>query len=336
MVADNLRFAIFGAGFWSTFQIPAWFEMDGVQLVALYNRTVSKAEQLAARYNIPRVYSDPEELFKHEQLDFADIVTHEVMHAPLVSLAARYRVPVICQKPMAPDYETCVQMVQVCREAGVPFMIHENFRWQRPMRAVKAALDAGSIGRPYRARIALSHGTLEVAQNQPYLRELEHWALTDMGSHALDVARFFFGEAQSLYCQTYKSGRWVGARGEDIVTVVLRMGDVICNVDLGWVDNPILQIEGTRGTLELRADDTLSVTTDEGATVEKVIYPHHKWADPAYGAIHPSIVDCNSDLLRAIRTGQPAETNGDDNLRTMRLVYASYESAERNEVVHSG
>ena len=213
-------------------------------------------------------------------------------------------------------------------------MIHENFRWQRPIRAAKAALDAGRIGQPYRARIVLSHGTLEVVQNQPYLGQLAHWALTDMGSHALDVARFFFGEAQGLYCQTHKSNRWAGARGEDIVTVVLRMGEVICNVDLGWVDNPLLMIEGTHGTLELRADDTLLIATDTGTTSEKVTYPFYAWADPAYGACHPSIVDCSSDLLRAIRTGQPAETNGDDNLRTMRLVYASYESAERNEVVH--
>jgi predicted dehydrogenase len=224
-------------------------------------------------------------------------------------------------------------MVETCRAAGVPFMIHENFRWQRPIRAAKAAMDAGRIGRPYRGRIVFSHGTLEMAQKQPYLRDLEHWALTDIGSHALDVARYFFGEAQTLFCQTYKSDKWAGARGEDIVTVMLRMGDVICNVDLGWTGDPLLMIEGTQGTLELRSDDTLIVTTESGVHTEKVTYPTYAWADPSYGACHPSIVDCNADLLRAIRTGQPAATDAADNLKTMRLVYAAYDSASQNVAI---
>lgn len=330
---EQLKFAVFGTGYWSTFQIPAWLEIEGVQLVALYNRTVAKAEQLAARYNIPHVYGDPEALLENQQVDFVDIVAHEDVHAPLVSLAAKYGKPVICQKPMGPDYETCVRMVDTCRAAGVPFMVHENFRWQRPIRAVKAALTAGRIGQPYRARIVLGHGPLELVQNQPYLKDLEHWALTDMGSHALDLSRYFFGEAQSLYCQIHKSGKWAGARGEDIVTVVMRMGEVICNVDLGWVDNPVVLIEGTRGTLELRTDDTLVTVDDAGTATEKITYPSYPWADPGYGACHASIVDCNADLLRAIRTGHPAATNAADNLNTVRLVYAAYDSAQRNAVI---
>jgi predicted dehydrogenase len=330
---SDLRCAVFGAGFWSRFQIPAWLEIEGVQLVALYNRTRSKAEALAEKWGIPAVYDDPEELLRKERPDFVDIITHEVTHAPLVDLAAQYGLPVICQKPMGPDYPTCVEMVRRCHEAGVPFMIHENFRYQRTMRAVKQALDEGRIGSPYRARIQLGHGTLEQVSNQPFMKELEHWALTDMGSHALDLARFFFGEAQSLYCQIHRSHKWEGAIGEDIVSVMLRMGEVICVCELGWVDNPIVFIEGTLGTLELRTDDHLTITTDSGVVSRRIFYPWYTWADPSYGPCHPSIVDCSADLLRAIKTGQPPETSGDDNLRTIQLVFAAYDSAERNQVI---
>ena len=41
-----------------------------------------------------------------------------------------------------------------------------------------------------------------VFANQPFLKELEQFILTDLGSHTLDTARFLFGEAESLYCQT--------------------------------------------------------------------------------------------------------------------------------------
>ena len=36
---SSLKFAIFGTGFWSQFQLGAWTELDGVECVALYNRT---------------------------------------------------------------------------------------------------------------------------------------------------------------------------------------------------------------------------------------------------------------------------------------------------------
>ena len=45
----TLRFAVMGTGFWANFQIPAWFEVGGVELVALYNRTRSRAEAMAAK-----------------------------------------------------------------------------------------------------------------------------------------------------------------------------------------------------------------------------------------------------------------------------------------------
>jgi predicted dehydrogenase len=44
-------------------------------------------------------------------------------------------------------------------------------------------------------------------------------------------------------------------------------------------------------------------------------------------------VPCNAHLLDAIKTGRPAETSGEDNLKTMRLVYRAYESAARNAVI---
>ena len=45
---SELKFAALGAGFWAQFQIGAWKEIPGARCVAIYNRTRSKAEALAA------------------------------------------------------------------------------------------------------------------------------------------------------------------------------------------------------------------------------------------------------------------------------------------------
>ncbi len=335
---SDLKFAVMGTGFWSHYQIPAWFEVGGVQLVAVYNRTRSKAERVAEKFNVPRVYGDPEELLQKEDLDFVDIITEVPAHAPFVYLAAKHKVPVICQKPMAPDYETAQKMVQACREAGIPFFIHENFRYQTPMRAVKRLLDEGHIGQPFRARIQFVHG-FPIFENQPFLKTLERFILTDLGSHTLDLARFFFGEPQSLYCQTYRTRDDIA--GEDVATVILRIGDVICNCEMsqstktewGRFPETFVYIEGKKGTIDLGPDYWIRVTTEEGTLSRRYPPPRYDWADPNYDVAHSSMVPIHADFLKAFKTGQPPETSGEDNLKTMRLVYTAYESAERNQVI---
>ncbi|HYO83172.1 MAG TPA: Gfo/Idh/MocA family oxidoreductase, partial [Bryobacteraceae bacterium] len=67
-----LRFALFGAGFWSRFQLAGWRELPGVECVAVYNRTKARAEALAAANGITAIYDDAEALLSREQLDFID------------------------------------------------------------------------------------------------------------------------------------------------------------------------------------------------------------------------------------------------------------------------
>ena len=293
---SDLKFAVLGTGFWSRFQIPAWFEAGGVELVAVYNRTVSKAEQVAAKFGVPRVYGDPEELFQQEELDFVDIITEVPAHAPLVYLAAKYKVPVICQKPMAPDYETAQKMVSACQEAGTPFFIHENFRWQTPLRGLKKVLDEGHIGQPVRTRIEFVHGLEEfVWENQPLLKTLERLALADMGSHIFDMARFLFGEPQSLYCQHFQIRDDILA--EDAASATLKIGDMVCNCEISYSSKTerghfpeiFVFVEGKKGTIELGPDFWVRVTTDEGTHARRHPPPRYDWCDPDYNVVHASI-----------------------------------------------
>src|SRR5438132_98617 len=140
MKSKALRFAIFGAGFWSRYQLAAWQELKGAHCVAVYNRTRPKAEKLAHQFRVPAIYDNPRELLDREKLDFIDVITDVDTHSQFVQLAARCRVAVICQKPMAPTLEDAERMVAVCRQARVPFFIHENWRWQTPIRALKRVI----------------------------------------------------------------------------------------------------------------------------------------------------------------------------------------------------
>ena len=92
---NDLRFAIFGTGFWARFQLAAWRELQGAQCVALYNRTPARAEKLAREFGVPAWYDNPEELLRREQLDFVDIITAVETHSQYVQLAAAHNLAVI-------------------------------------------------------------------------------------------------------------------------------------------------------------------------------------------------------------------------------------------------
>ena len=337
---SNLRYAVFGTGFWSQFQIAAWNEVGGVELAAVYNRTRPKAEAIAERFGVPHVYSDPEELFQTEKLDFVDIITEIDAHAPLVKMAAKYHIPVICQKPMAPSLEVAEEMVAVCQAAGVPFFIHENFRWQAPMRAFKEALNSGAIGRVFRARIDMITG-FPVFKNQPALATLEHFIITDLGSHTLDLARFFFGEASSLYCQTSQVHREI--KGEDVATIMLQTEErATVTIHMAYAENYLERecfpqtrvfVEGEFGSIELDCGNSLRVTTHEGTHARTIPVPFYAWADPNYDIVHASIVPCNANILQDLCGEGKAETTAADNLKTVRLVFASYASAAQAQAI---
>jgi predicted dehydrogenase len=336
---SKLRFAVMGCGFWSQFQIAGWFEVGGVELAALYNRTRSKAEALAQRFGVPAVYDDPEALFANEKLDFVDIITDVSTHSRFVHMAAENGIPVICQKPMAPDLETAEEMVRFCRERGVRFLIHENWRWQYPIRQFKKALEESGVGRPFRARISFCN-SFPVFDNQPFLREVEQFIIADIGSHILDTARFLFGEAKSLYCRTQRINPSI--KGEDVATVIMEMGNnttVVCEMSYAsrleherFPETYILA-ECEHGSVELGPDYWVRVTTADGTLAKRCPPPRYSWADPRYDVVQSSIVPCNADLLRALQTGQPAETEAADNIKTMRLVFGAYESARTGRVV---
>ena len=338
---SELRFAVLGCGFWSQYQIAGWREVGGPELVAVYNRTRPKAEAVASQFHVPAVYDDVEALLDGERLDFVDIITDVDTHARFVQLAAARKLPVICQKPLAPDLATAQEMLRQCEQAGVPLLVHENWRWQHPLRELKRALGDPQLGPVHRARITYSN-SFPVFDNQPFLRDLEQFIIMDIGTHILDTARFLFGEAQSLYCATQRVNQ--GIRGEDVATVMMTMdggATVTCEmsysspVEHDRFPETFALVECAHGAVELGPDFWLRVTRrGQGTLSRRCPPPFYEWADARYATVHASIPACCENLLQSLKTGEPAETTGEDNLKTLQLVFGAYASATSGRVVN--
>ena len=334
-----LRGGLVGCGFFAVNQLHAWRDAAGAEIAAICDRDPVRLALVGDQFGIARRYADAEAMLAAEGLDFVDVATTLPSHRPLVALAARHRVPVICQKPFAATLEDARAMVAACAAAGVPLMVHENFRWQSPIRAVKAVLDAGEIGEVFWGRVSF-RSAYDVFSGQPYLAQGERFIVEDLGIHALDVARFLFGDATSLAARTRRVNPSI--RGEDVATIMLgHAGDVTSVVDCSYATvlaqepfpETLVEVDGREGTIRLGAGYRLTVATRSGSRHADASPPLLPWASRPWHTIQESVAAIQAHWVDCLRSGREPETSGRDNLKTLALVEATYASAASGSVV---
>lgn len=336
---EDLKFAILGAGFWAPYQLAAWQEVKGAKCIAIFDRNHAKAKKLADKFNIP-AYKNAGELLENEQLDFIDIITSDDTHAKYIKRAADHNLNIICQKPLAPNFKTAKELADYCSKKSVKLYVHENYRWQAPMRKIKNLMKRDTIGQPVRARMTIITGQDDFA-NQPFLKKRKRLLLNDLGTHVLDVIRFLFGEALSLWCEIKQIQADI--EGEDMGSIMLKMQTgiiVYCEMSVARIavepDNylePLLFIEGTKGSINLNAGCNIQITTKNGTEHQTAFPENYAWANPDYMLSMASMVDCHKNLLEGLKGNRNPETDSADNIKTLQLVDACYRSAKINKAV---
>jgi predicted dehydrogenase len=337
-----LHGALIGCGFFAMNQLNAWRDIQaqgGARIVALCDRDPARLRLVSEKFGIDRTYADAAEMLDTEKLDFVDIATTAPSHRILVELAAARKLPVICQKPVAPTFADARAMVEACEAAGVPFMIHENFRFQSAIIAVRDAIDSGAIGRPFWGRISFRSG-FDVFAGQPYLAEGERFIIEDLGVHVLDIARYLFGDVANLTARTQRINPRI--RGEDTATMLLsHESSVTSIVDCSFwskrekeaFPQTLVEVDGSAGSLRLEIDYKLTINGPNGTEVRDVSPPLLPWAERPWHNIQESVLLIQRHWVDCLAAGRTPSTSGRDNLGTYALVEAAYQSATTGQPV---
>ncbi|MEQ1952141.1 Gfo/Idh/MocA family oxidoreductase [Mesorhizobium sp. CN2-181] len=335
----ELKGGLIGCGFFAVNQMFGWRDADGVSITAICDRDPERLRIVGEQFGVEQRYSDAAEMLAKEKLDFVDIATTVGSHRALVELAAARQLPVICQKPFAPTLDDAKAMVAACEAAGVPLMIHENFRWQSPIQAVKRVLDSGEIGIPFFGRISFRSG-FDVFSGQPYLAKGKRFIIEDLGIHILDIARFLLGDVASLTARTTRVNPTIA--GEDVATMLLdhesggtSVVDCSYATKLGVEPFPetLVEIDGSEGTIRLAQGYRLTVTGRSGTSVADVSPPLLDWASRPWHNIQESVAAIQQHWADCLRSGREPDTSGADNLKTFALVEAAYEGASTRQPV---
>lgn len=335
----ELRGALIGCGFFAVNQMHAWRDIEGASITAICDRDPDRLRIIGGQFGVARRYTDAAALFAGERLDFVDIVTTAPSHRMLVEMAVQHGVPAICQKPFAPTLADAKAMVKACADAGVPLMVHENFRWQSPIQAVRTVLDSGEIGTPFFGRISF-RSAYDVFSGQPYLATGKRFIIEDLGIHILDIARFLLGDVSTVTARTARINP--GIAGEDVATMLMdHTGGATSVVDCSYASRlatepfpeTLIEIDGSDGTIRLAQGYRLTVTGRSGTAVSDVSPPLLAWASRPWHNIQESVVAIQKHWVDCLTKGTEPATSGADNLKTLALVEAAYAGAATREPV---
>ena len=339
MNARNLRVGLIGCGFFAGNHAHGWEMVRGAELAALCDVEIGKAEAMAARVKAVPVFDDIERMVREASVDVLDIATSPQTHAAIVGRAAALKLPAIVQKPLAPTLEAAEGAVRAMEQAGVPLMVHENFRFQAPIAELITLVRDGAIGAVTYARVLFRTGH-DIYAGQPYLAEAERFVLMDLGVHVIDVARAIAGDVAAVSCELQSIRP--GLAGEDSAAMLLRHGSgavsvVECSYASPLPADPfpdvLVTVEGRDGAVVLSAGGDIALRSGGNERRWNASPVPAAWMHAPWQTVQDSVVRTQQHFVDALRDGREPATSGWDNLATLAAVEAAYEASASRAAV---
>ena len=250
-----IRAAIVGIGTWGRNLVSSvQGTSEHIRFVAGATRTPDKARQWCEQNGI-RLLDSYEVVLRDRAIDALVLATPHSMHCDQIIAAAKAGKHVFVEKPLGLDAREADTAVRAAAEHKVTLAIGYNWRFQPALRAAKAMLEDGTLGR-------LLHIEGNFCGPSAYRFSREHWrhdreevpagGMTGRGVHVVDAMLYLAGHIGSVFAQ---SDRLVQDYGMDDTTSMLfrfnsgatgYLGTVIATAET-WR----MQIFGSRGWVEV-------------------------------------------------------------------------------------
>jgi len=322
-----LRIGLIGAGMVSRHHLIAWAALgEKARVTAIADPSHDNAARRAGEFQIPKTFADAETMLATGEIDAVDIAAPREMHAPLVRLAAKNRLPVLCQKPLAPNLQEAVELAAEVKNQ-TRLMVHENWRFRGYYRDAANWLREDRIGTVKQAQLTLltsgvlpgPDGLRPALERQPFMRGEKRMLVAEVLIHHLDTLRMLLGPLRVTAASLSRS--YSEMAGEDGAVIQLKTdsgGAVTVFASFAAHGFPAVQVDrleilGDSGSIRLDG----ALLTCSGASPAEQRYD---LAAEYQGSYNRTI----AHFVQSLRDNTPFETAPEDNLETLLLVEDCY------------
>ena len=336
--AGRVKVGIIGSGFEADIHAESFRIMpEAAEVVAVASPTPGHAAALAARYGIPRVFTDYREMLLEKDIEMVTITAPNYLHAQMTVDIANAGKHVVCEKPLCMTLDEAELMIGTCKQRGVLLMYAEELYFTPKYVKAKEMADQGAFGKVYLVKQSEKH----FGPHAEWFWDVERsggGVFMDMGCHGVAFCHWFLGRPaiKSVYCQMDTHVHGDKTRGED---------DVICVIEFangarGLVENSWARRGGMQDRIEIHGDKGLTYadlhmgnalpTYSEdgyGYAVEKA--PTTKgWTWPVFEELwNYGFPQEMLHFARCVRGAEQPQATGEDGRIVLEALYAGYHSA---------
>ncbi len=293
---------------------PGFQKADHSCLQAVMCRNGELAKDYAQRHGVPKYTDDSDELIHDSEVDAVYIATPPHVHHDYVQQVAKAGKPVYVEKPMALNYQQCIDMNTVCEKAGVPLWVAYYRRALPKFLTIKSLLEKGLIGETRSVMVTFTRPfTHDLGKPLPWRVQPEIAGggfFMDLGCHTLDFLDFLFGPIQHVAGHVSNQGKKYPA--EDTVSGSFMFTNGILGSAMWSFDSFVYQdkvdIIGTHGMLTFSSfgTDHLQCISKNGEQQITIDHPKHVQQPLIQSMVNElnGQGKCPSDGMSAARTAK--------------------------------
>ena len=173
----------------------------GFNPVAIASQTYANAQRVAERHNIRKAYPTYQEMLEDKSVEVVDVAVPPDLQLEVIREIVKHKSHVrgiLAQKPLGGNYAEAVEVVKLCKKAGITLAVNQNMRYDQSVRGLKCVLDRGYLGEPVFASIDMR----AIPHWMPWQKRQGWVTLRIMSIHHLDCLRHWFGNPARIFCST--------------------------------------------------------------------------------------------------------------------------------------
>lgn len=199
---NKIRFGVIGTNFITDWVIAGAKQDERFELVAVCSRTQERANEFAAKYDIPYTFTSLEEMAASPLIDAVYIATPNYLHASQSILCMKHGKHVLCEKPMASNAYEVKQMIAASRQYGVTLMEAMKPTLTPNFRVLREALPKAGVIRRYFASYCQYSSRYDKFKEgivfNAFKPELSNGAMMDIGVYTVYPMVVLFGRPNKI------------------------------------------------------------------------------------------------------------------------------------------
>jgi predicted dehydrogenase len=206
MSGRRIRVGLIGTSWWADLEhLPGLRSRPDVEVAALCGRDPARLASLAARHGVPATFTDWREMIARAGLEAVVIATPNALHHAQALAALDAGLHVVCEKPLALTAAQAREMAARAEARGLRTLTFFTHRAVAAAGHVKRLVEEGFLGTPL-AATALYQTASQLRPGKPFSWKMARTeagtgALGDIGSHLVDLVRWWLGDFTRVVAQ---------------------------------------------------------------------------------------------------------------------------------------